>query len=156
LLRDRQLAEDVFQEVWIKVLKAIGSYRPRQVPFRGWLYRVASNAAVDRLRRDSRHVVEELDAPLAEEGRRRVDLLRSEDPSPERLADSTSLGRSLSRALATLNERQRIAVLLRHQQGLTYPEIASVLEVPEGTVKALVHRGVTAMREQLSEEWSDA
>jgi RNA polymerase sigma-70 factor (ECF subfamily) len=57
--------------------------------------------------------------------------------------------RGLGRALARLTDRQRAAVLLRHQQGMSYPEIAAALGVPQGTAKTLVHRGVMMLRDIL-------
>jgi len=143
----RQLAEDVFQEVWIKVLQGIQSYRPREGgTFRAWLYRVAWNAAVDRLRYEARRPT---GSGAIEEGadlQSEADRLPSPLPGPEREAEGRRMARVLGRALTALTDRQRAAVLLRHQQGLSYPEIAAVLGVPQGTAKTLVHRGVLALR----------
>ncbi len=149
LVGKRDAAEDVFQEVWIKVLRGIGNYQAGSRPFRAWLYRIASNAAVDRLRRNSKHAGEELDAPAGEDRSLRVDLLETNTPGPERMSESAEAGRGLARALSSLGLRQKTAVLLRHQQGLTYSEIAEVLQVPEGTAKTLVHRGVMVLRGEL-------
>jgi RNA polymerase sigma-70 factor (ECF subfamily) len=149
----RQPAEDVFQEVWIKVLQGIQGFHPTG-SFRAWLFRIAANAAVDRLRRESLRVGPELDAPAGEDGERRIDLIASSSPGPDREGTSKLLGREIARGLRTLPERQRTAVLLRHQQGLSYSELAACLDVPEGTAKVLVHRGVTALRERLY-EWAD-
>lgn len=149
---DREAAEDLFQEVWIKLMGGIETYRPGPSPFRAWLYRIATNAAVDRARREARQAAEELDAPGAEGGPPRIDLLESSEPGPERMGQAAELGRRLGRAMGSLNERQRAAVLLRHQQGLTYAEIAEALQVPEGTAKTMVHRGAHRLRTLLEEE----
>lgn len=155
-LRERDAAEEVFQEVWLKVLAGIEQYRTSRGPFRAWLFRVAANAAVDRMRRDAVRAGPELDAPAGdgEESERVVDGLASPEPSPERAGGSALLARELAAGLAELGERQHTAVLLRHQQGFAYRELARVLDVPEGTAKTLVHRGVLALRERLS-EWND-
>lgn len=155
-LRERDVAEEVFQEVWIKVMHGIERYRTARGPFRAWLFRIAANAAVDRQRRDALRAGPELDAPAGdgEEGARTIDGLPSGDPGPDRAGSSAILGRELARALDELPERQRVAVLLRHQQGFRYRELARVLNLPEGTAKTLVHRGVLALRERLS-EWED-
>jgi RNA polymerase sigma-70 factor (ECF subfamily) len=149
-MRDRGTAEDVFQEVWMKVMQGIGSYDAARGPFRAWLFRVAANAAVDRQRRDAVRLGDELDAPVENGEGRRVDLLPSDGPDPERLSASHEAGVALGRRLGKLEARQRTAVLLRHQQGLAYAEIAHAMAIPEGTAKTLVHRGVAALRRAMS------
>jgi RNA polymerase sigma-70 factor (ECF subfamily) len=155
-LGDRAMAEDVFQETWTKVLGSVSRFDPRKGSFRSWLFRISSNAASDRMRRESVRRGDELDA-FADDGAgdRRIDHVASNDPDPERLSFSGEAGRALNRALASLPVKQRAAILLRHQQGLGYVEIARVLDIPEGTVKTNVHRGVSALRRTLR-EWSDA
>ena len=149
LVGSRPAAEDLFQEVWIKVMHGIEHYRPEGGTFRAWLFRIASNAAVDRRRRERRHMAEELDAPLADDDRSRLDLLPSHLPSPLRLAEAAEIGTGVEQALQDLSEQQRSAVLLRHQQGLSYTEIAAALDVPEGTAKTMVFRGVRMLRDRL-------
>jgi RNA polymerase sigma-70 factor (ECF subfamily) len=75
----------------------------------------------------------------------------SELPGPDRLGEAEALGRALDRALGGLSERQRTAVLLRHQQGLSYPELARAMNVPEGTAKTMVHRAAARLRRRLKE-----
>jgi RNA polymerase sigma-70 factor (ECF subfamily) len=154
MLGDRTLAEDVYQEVWIKVLQGITTYDPRGGHFRGWLFRVAANAAVDRRRRRDPLAGVELDAPVDVEGESRIERMSSELPGPDRLGEAEALGRALDRALDGLSERQRTAVLLRHQQGLSYPELARAMNVPEGTAKTMVHRAAARLRRRLK-EWID-
>lgn len=149
-MRDRETAEDVFQEVWMKVMQGIGSYDAARGPFRAWLFRVAANAAVDRQRRDAVRLGDELDAPVENGEGRRVDLLPSDGPDPERLSASHEAGVALGRRLGKLEARQRTAVLLRHQQGLSYSEVSHAMAIPEGTAKTLVHRGVAALRRAMS------
>ena len=151
LIGNPSLAEDVFQDVWIKVMQKIGTYRPGNATFRAWLFRVAANAAVDRLRREAVRSGPALDAPAHEGEERRVDLIASHEPGPERLGVGRVFARDLESALSSLSVKQKAAVLLRHQQGLSYPEIARALSVREGTAKTLVHRGVLRLRAELSE-----
>ncbi len=151
MLGERARAEDVFQEVWVKVIERLHHYREGQATFRAWLFRVAANAAVDRMRRDARRAGPELDAPT-ETGEPRIDRVPSDRPDPERTADSRLFAGRLNAMLDDLPERRRAAVLLRHQQGMSYEEIATALNVPIGTAKTLVHRGVTTLRDGL-EEW---
>jgi len=155
MLGQRQIAEDVFQDVWIKVMQALPNYRPTPGSFRPWLFRVAANASVDRMRREKRRVGPALDAPAgADTSERVVDRIAAEQPSPESESVGIEIARDLDLALAQLPERQRNAVLLRHQQGMSYKEISATLRVPEGTAKTLVHRGAQALRVRLS-NWSD-
>jgi RNA polymerase sigma-70 factor (ECF subfamily) len=110
------------------------------------LFRIAGNAAIDRRRREGVREMEELDAPAESADVRRVDLLIAEGADPERASAAREAGTELDRHLATLDARQRTAVLLRHQQGLSYPEVARAMGVAEGTAKTLVHRGVIVLR----------
>jgi len=149
--RDRETAEDVFQEVWVKVMQGIESYDASRGPFRAWLFRIAANAAVDRRRRDAVRLGDELDAPLEDGEGRRVDRIAADGPDPERLGAVREAASRLNRRLGTLDPRQRTAVLLRHQQGLSYTEISHAMAIPEGTAKTLVHRAVRVLRRAMGD-----
>ncbi len=151
----RAAADDLFQEVWMKVMERLDRFDPDKGAFRSWLFRVASNTAIDRVRYEALRSGPELDAPVGEEdGARRIDLIAGDTVDPERGAAALEGGTAMARALVKIPERQRQAVLLRHQQGMSYAEIADALGAPEGTAKALVHRGVHALRAHL-EEYQD-
>jgi RNA polymerase sigma-70 factor (ECF subfamily) len=149
-LGNATLAEDVFQDVWIKVMQKIGTYRPGTATFKAWLFRVAANTAIDRLRREAVRSGPELDAPVHDGDERRVDQVVSPQPGPDQAGIGKIFARDLTTALEELSPKQKAAVLLRHQQGLSYPEIARALAVREGTAKTLVHRGVLRLRVELS------
>jgi RNA polymerase sigma-70 factor (ECF subfamily) len=146
---NRDLAEDAFQEVWIKVIRGIGSFDPDRGAFRTWLFRVARNATVDLLRRERHRRAPSLNRPVGETGTEAIELVGSSSPGPDRRSDGRRMVVELEGALGGLDERQRAAILLRHQQGLTYAEVAEALDVPEGTAKTLIHRGVQALRRTL-------
>jgi RNA polymerase sigma-70 factor (ECF subfamily) len=78
--------------------------------------------------------------------------MASDYEQPERAFELSELGRELAIILAGLPKRHREAVALRHIEGLSYPEIAAVLDQPQGTVKANVHRGLAAMHKSMSEQ----
>jgi len=143
----RQAAEDVFQEVWIAVIRRIDSFDPRRGSFSGWIHGIAANAAVDRFRRERVREADSLDDP------ERGETLPSPGPSPESAALAAPLGDALVAALDRLEPDRRAAVLLRHHLGMTYAEIAGSLGIPEGTAKSMVHRGVSELRASL-EGWS--
>ena len=113
---------------------------------------LAANAAVDRLRREALRTGEPLDAALPDGEGRRIDRVPADTIAPDREGDGHLFLEDLVAALSDLRGRQRDAVLLRHQQGLTYAEIALALGVREGTAKTLVHRGLARLRERL-EPW---
>lgn len=146
-----RLAEDVFQDVWVKVMKAIGNYNPEKAPFRAWLYRVAANAAIDRLRSEALHRTTSTADPPGEDSAVLAEIA-SPEPGPEQQGMAREMDRRLAVSLRRLPDRQRLAILLRHQQGLSYPEIAAALGVPEGTAKTMVHRGVLHLRKWLQPE----
>ena len=145
-------AEEVFPEVWIKVMESIERYQPGEASFRSWLYKVAANAARDRMRRERLRSGPSLDAPLGEGPDRVIDHLVDESAGPDRRAEGRLFRRQLDQAMEALTPRQKAAVLLKHQQGFRYREIAEMLEMAEGTAKTTVHRGVATLRERL-QEW---
>lgn len=133
-LHDREDARDVTQEVFLRTARAIGSLDPRR-PLWPWLRRVTVNLCLNLLRR--RAPVVPLD--MAPEG--------TAEPAAD-LPPWTRL--DLERALGELPPLWRMAVTLRHQEDLTYEEIAALMQLPVGTVKTYIFRGRRALRERLS------
>jgi len=150
----RQAAEDVFQEVWIRVMRKVGAFDPRRGTFRAWVLVIAMHAAIDRMRRGGVRAAEPLDVPQGEDGPPRMERVESREPSAERGAMSAELGDALERALDRLAPARRAAVLLRHHAGMSYGEIADALGVAEGTAKSMVHRGVIELRDRMG-DWFD-
>lgn len=136
-LGDRTEAEDVAQEAMVRLFRMAPGWQPGQAKVTTWLYRVTANLCTDRLRRRPAVNIDEVPemsdgAPSAE----------------ERLTDGARLT-ALDLALARLPERQRVAVVLRHIEGLANPEIAAVLEVGVEAVESLIARGKRALKEEL-------
>jgi RNA polymerase sigma-70 factor, ECF subfamily len=152
LVRDRELAEDLAQETFIKVLNAIDRYRP-EFKFSSWIFKIAHNTALDQLRRKSPETLS-LDgsphATTAEEARATAPAAISAEETPEEYTASRELGEQLERALATLRPEYRTAILLWHVEGRPYEEIAEVMEVPLGTVKTFIHRARKELRVELA------
>jgi RNA polymerase sigma-70 factor (ECF subfamily) len=132
IVGDRHAAEDVTQTVFSQLLVKMRHYEAREVPFKGWLFRVAHNAAVDHVR--ARRVI-----PFEE--------VRAE----EALFDETGIERcrSLRLALEQLSPAQREVLVLRHIAGLTPPEIAERLDKSESAVNGLHHRARAALKASL-------
>jgi len=133
IVHDHHEAEDVTQHVFAKLLRVIGSYQEREVPFLAWMLRVARNAAVDHLRQRRLVPVEEL---------RRTDPRNGDLHTARRVSD-------LKDALATLPHAQREVVVLRHLAGLSPPEIAARTGRSEGSIHGLHHRGRRALWAEL-------
>ncbi len=134
LIRDHHEAEDITQNVFAKLMKAINKYEERAVPFDAWILRVARNAALDHLRAKRSIPTEEV--RLTDVGRAETALDR---------------GQALRQALEDLPEDQREVLVLRHIIGLSPVEIASTLDKSESSVHGLHHRGRRSLRANLSE-----
>jgi len=142
-VRDRPLAEDLTGEVFLRMLAALPRYRPSQAPFRAWLYRVAHNLLVDHYRKESQRVEVPLDQAPAQDD-------QAVDPGVG-IEHNLTLER-VHRALARLDQTQREVVSLRFLSGLSLQEVAAALHKSENAVKALQHRGLSALRRALSQE----
>lgn len=140
-------ADDAAQEAFLSALNRIETY-DRSRPFGPWLMRIASNAAIDLLRRRAVRSAEPLDEAYVAGGR-----------SPATDAEVSDLGERLRAALATLPERQRMALTLFDVEGYPHGEIADILGIPEGTVRSDVFHARRALRTLLKVDdpsWEDA
>jgi RNA polymerase sigma-70 factor, ECF subfamily len=152
LVRDRELAEDLSQETFIKVLNAIDRYRA-EFKFSSWIFKIAHNTALDQLRRKQPETLSLDGSPHAtsdEEARATAPAAIAGDETPEEYTASRELGGHLERALAALRPEYRTAVLLWHVEGRPYEEIAEVMGVPLGTVKTFIHRARKELRVKLA------
>ena len=146
ILEDREDADDAAQEGFLSAWQAIDRYDPRRA-FRPWLTQIVVNAARDLRRRRRVRTTEMLD---------HVSAASRDDPARE--VGAMDLGERLNAALATLPERQRLAVVLFDAEGYPQAEIAAMLGIPEGTVKSDVFHGRRALRKVLGsvkEEWDE-
>ncbi len=134
IVRDSHEAEDITQNVFAKLPKAIGRYEQREVPFGAWILRVARNAALDHLR--ARRQIPFEQVRTSDEGHDQVGFERSQ---------------SLREALSRLPADQREVLVLRHIAGLSPGEIAERLGKSEGSIHGLHHRGRSALQDALRE-----
>lgn len=152
MVRDRETAEDVAQEAFIKAFNAIGTYNP-QYKFSSWIFKVANNLAIDRLRKRELETVSIHGSPHAhsddEEDRTSITLTSSGE-TPEEYVENRELGGQIDEAIGTLRPEYRTAVLLRHVEGHSYEEVAQIMDVPLGTVKTYIHRGRAELKELLA------
>lgn len=140
--------EDVTQEAFVKAYRAIGGFRGDSA-FYTWLYRIAVNTAKNYLVAQSRRPpntdVEPQDAEVTEAGRN----LR-EVGTPESNLLSRELAERVSRAVTELPEELKMAITLREMEGLSYEEIAAVMDCPIGTVRSRIFRAREAIDQQLA------
>lgn len=134
-------AEDLTQDVFVRVFRSLDTYRPGT--FEGWLHRITTNLFLDRMRRKQRI---RFDA-LSDDASAR---LTSREAGPAQTYDDTHLDDDVQRALDSLAPAYRAAVVLCDIEGLTYEEIADILDVKLGTVRSRIHRGRAQLREQLA------
>ena len=149
-MRDRQVAEEVAQDVFIAVYKALGRFRG-EAKFSTWIFRVATNHCKNRrLYRQRRHSDkhEPLEGTPREDGPSRQ--LPSTRPGTDRRAMRSEAERILQDALDTLDEGHRTIIILRDIEDLPYEEIADILELPRGTVKSRLHRARAQLARALS------
>jgi len=152
MVRDRQLAEDLSQETFIKALNAIGSYRP-EYKFSSWIFKIANNAAIDHLRRRELDTLSLDGAPHAatpEEIEATALQVGDKGETPHEELEARELGSAIERAIAQLRPEYRACILLRHVEGLAYEEIAQSLDLPLGTVKTYIHRARHELRDLLA------
>ncbi len=148
MVRDRELAEDLAQETFVKVLNAIESYRP-EYKFSSWIFKIANNASIDHLRRRSLDTLSLDGSPHAESSEAiEATRLQISDGSEDPLAEvaNQELGVLIERAIGELRPEYRSCILLRHVEGRPYEEIAEILDLPLGTVKTYIHRARNELR----------
>jgi RNA polymerase sigma-70 factor (ECF subfamily) len=136
-------AEDLTQDVFVRVFRSLSTYRPGS--FEGWLHRITTNLFLDQVRRRNRQRTEPLD--LGAEGWRHAPADPGADPA-QLLADA-HLSEDVRAALAGLPEQFRVAVVLCDVHGLSYEEIAAALGIKLGTVRSRIHRGRSMLRDAL-------
>ncbi|MFF5206817.1 RNA polymerase sigma factor SigE [Streptosporangium sp. NPDC000396] len=133
-------AEDLTQEVFVRVFRSLSNYTPGT--FEGWLHRITTNLFLDMARRKQRIRFEGLADDAAER-------LRGREPSPAQVYDDTHLEPDIQAALDALAPEFRAAVVLCDIEGLSYEEIAATLGVKLGTVRSRIHRGRAQLRDAL-------
>ncbi|MDT3396231.1 RNA polymerase sigma factor SigE [Streptomyces sp. B1866] len=133
-------AEDLTQEVFVRVFRSLSTYTPGT--FEGWLHRITTNLFLDMVRRRQRIRFDALGEDAAER-------LPSREPSPQQHFNDTHFDADVQQALDTLAPEFRAAVVLCDIEGLSYEEIAATLGVKLGTVRSRIHRGRSHLRKAL-------
>ena len=139
-LGDRATAEDAVQEAFTAIWRSASTYRPERGAAGGWLYTVARNAIVDRLRRNGPSV----DAELPE--------LASSEPGPAQQAEDSDVSWRVHRAMEELQPREREVIELAYWSGMSQSEVAEYLHLPLGTVKTRTRSGLARLATVLEGE----
>jgi len=134
-------AEDLTQEVFVRVFRSLSSYTPGT--FEGWLHRITTNLFLDQARRKQRIRFDGLPDDVG-------DRLPGREPGPERAWEHNNLDYDVQHALDALPPDFRAAVVLCDIEGLSYEEIAATLDVKLGTVRSRIHRGRALLRSELA------
>jgi RNA polymerase sigma-70 factor (ECF subfamily) len=157
MLGNHEEAQDLAQEVFVTVFKAIDSFRGDS-KLSTWLYRIAANHCKNRykyLARRRFHAAEPLDeqADRASAGRQGgVALpLQEQISEPDKLLEGKRLEAALQQAMEALESEHRLLIVLRDIQGLSYQEITTITQLAEGTVKSRLHRARMALKDRLKE-----
>ena len=151
-LGDDDLADDVFQNTFVQVYLKIQQYEPGR-PVRPWLYAIATNQAIDALRRRNRRADQRADAVTStdEDGRPRplFDLLPAAGDAPPDAADREEQRELVRAAVERLPDLLRQVVVMAYFQGLKYRDVADALGIPVGTVKSRLHAALA----RLTDDW---
>jgi RNA polymerase sigma-70 factor (ECF subfamily) len=139
MLRNRAEAEEIAQEVFLRVHRAIGEFRG-DAKLSTWLYAIASRLCLGRLQAGERRLVRE--------GEESLERLRA-DADPAAHVERAELEAALQRAIDALPAERRIVVVLRDVEGLAYEDIAAALELPLNTVRSRLHRARLDLKEKL-------
>lgn len=145
-------ARDVVQEAFLRAFRGLRGFK-REAKFSSWLYRITLNLCRDWMRKDRR-------APIVQvpEGTDPIDLAddrASPVESVEELVARRELSQAVARAMAELPEEQRTAIMLKEYHGLTFQEIADLLDCPLSTVKTRLYQGLSVLRRRLERRQSE-
>jgi len=142
-------AEDISQEVFIKVHKSIDKFQGES-KLSTWLYRITMNTYLDRRRKKSLNVIS-LSTQRDDDGPDPLDIVADGvTGNPERETSSAKIDEHINEALQTLSEKERAVFVMRHYHDLPIKDIARTLEIADGTVKSLLFRSIRKLREKLA------
>lgn len=144
-------AEDLVQEAFIRAFRFFGQYK-RNLPFDSWLYKIMSNAYIDMLRKRPKVYIRSIDQPI-NTGDGEVYLEIADDsPTPMEHCLNAELKSDIQKALNSLPEIFRMAVIYADVEGLSYEEIADITNCNIGTVRSRIHRGRRLLREKMAKQ----
>jgi RNA polymerase sigma-70 factor (ECF subfamily) len=149
IVTDYDTAVDIVQETFIRVHRKSKTYEAK-ASFSTWLYRIATNLAINELRRRKRRRFISIDQPLYNnsESTEKLELPAKED-QPDVQTEKVELVKIVDTAINSLPQRYRLPLILRDIQGLAYEEVATILTLPRGTVKSRINRARNMLKQKL-------
>ncbi len=138
-VKDRMTAEDLVQEIFLKVWKALGGYRRERSSFSAWIYRIAHNHVIDYFRTRRQHQTLEEDIPALAAG-------------PEQEVEERLIQKELAEAISCLPPQQRQIIILKFIEGLDNWEIAQIMAKREGAIRVMQMRALRALRQKLNQD----
>ncbi|MXY29028.1 sigma-70 family RNA polymerase sigma factor [Candidatus Poribacteria bacterium] len=153
-INDRDSAEDLAQETFVRIFKASPRYKPGQAHFKTWMYHIAANLCKNELRNRGRRNRYRVDNVVDGNGdSERIDLIESAPADaafqPEVALERKELHDAIQSAIAELPEQYRVPLVLRDLQGLSYDEISETLELRSGTTKSRINRARLMLKDKL-------
>lgn len=152
-LGDATLAKDVFQNTFLQLFVKSHQYEEGR-PLRSWLYTIATNQAIDALRRQNRHQavsLEQVQQAATGDAQNLLEMLESRDPSPQELAAGEERREQVRMCVEQLPDFLKQVLILAYYQGLKYREIAEILNIPVGTVKSRLHTALARLQDALAD-----
>ena len=146
-LSNRGDAEDLYQDIWLKIIKKAESFK--NVSFKAWMWKIARNRVIDFRRKKRPDLT--LDATFGEDDRPLVERLESKDPSPAHRVEIDDMTQKVMLIVNQLPENQREVFLLRVQSHLSFNEIAESLQIPLNTALGRMHDAMKKVKKQLME-----
>lgn len=148
ILNDPEAAADATQDAFVSAFKAIGKFRGGS--FKAWILRIVTNACYDQLRSKQRRPTESLDDLAVEQDH--VSYMRDTAEQPDEYVERLELNQAIQAGIHALPFEQRTVLVLSDIQGLSYQEIAEVMDVSLGTVKSRLSRGRAKLRDYLVQQ----
>ncbi len=142
-------AEDISQEVFIKMFRSLKTFR-RDAKMSSWLYQITVNTSIDHLRRKSSKPLKSMDDLDKTNFQEKLAGSRNAAGNPEQSAEAVIMQNRVSQALQKVSPRERSVFVMRHYNELKTREIAEILNISQGTVKALLFRAIRKLRKELS------
>ncbi|AEY66643.1 sigma-70 family RNA polymerase sigma factor [Clostridium sp. BNL1100] len=150
MLNNTEDAYEQAQETFIKAFKYIKSFKGN-CAISTWLYRIATNVCLDFIRKNKKRKVVSIEQSTFEDLQLK-DSLVSDNPGPEKVAETNAQKQAIKAAMDKMNEKNRLVIILRDFMGLSYDEISDTMKIPVGTVKSRISRARNELRELLCKD----
>jgi RNA polymerase sigma-70 factor, ECF subfamily len=147
-VRNRQVAEEMAQEIFLRVYEAAAGYEP-QAKFTTWLYRVAANVCLNEVRKPHFQAMRQSLHAAPRDDQEPASFEPRTDDEPDRYLERQAISHAIKEALEQLPLKQRVAFILNKYQELSYAEVAEIMKISEKAVKSLIHRAKETLAEKL-------